>query len=164
VVGDPQGIRTIAAPAICTILAFMSRLEAQQRLAELREQIHRHDYLYYVEARPEVSDAEYDALMRELTALEAEDPELVTPDSPGRSAAALVDLFRPWPTGAASLDGVTTPDQLREFSARRLFLPGASSATRVSPRSTAQHASCTRAAERGAPVVMAVRGRTSPQT
>ena len=64
------------------ILAGMKSADAAQRVTELREQIHRHDYLYYVEARPEVSDAEYDALMRELKALEAEFPELVTPDSP----------------------------------------------------------------------------------
>jgi DNA ligase (NAD+) len=53
-----------------------------QRLAELREQIHRHDSLYYVEARPEVSDAEYDRLLRELGELAARFPELITPDSP----------------------------------------------------------------------------------
>ncbi|MBI1735098.1 MAG: hypothetical protein HYR51_07995, partial [Candidatus Rokubacteria bacterium] len=50
----------------------MHRADALQRITELREQIHHHDYLYYVEARPEVSDAEYDALMRELGSLEAE--------------------------------------------------------------------------------------------
>ena len=48
------------------MLSGMTRADAAQRIAELREQIHHHDYLYYVEARPEVSDAEYDALMREL--------------------------------------------------------------------------------------------------
>src|SRR5229473_79909 len=42
-----------------------------QRIAALREQIRRHDHLYYVEARPEVSDAEYDALMRQLREFEA---------------------------------------------------------------------------------------------
>ena len=108
----------------------MNRGEAQQRLAELREQIHRHDYLYYVEARPEVSDAEYDALMRELAALEAEYPELVTPDSPSqRVAGSPVNLFRPVPHRAAmlSLDNATAPEQLREFAARLgRLLPGAS--------------------------------------
>jgi DNA ligase (NAD+) len=44
----------------------MTRADALQRLTELREAIHHHDYLYYVESRPEVSDAEYDQLMREL--------------------------------------------------------------------------------------------------
>ena len=107
----------------------MNRPDAQQRLAELREQIHRHDYLYYVEARPEVSDTEYDALMRELAALEAEFPELVTPDSPTqRVAGAPVDLFRPVAhrVPMLSLDNATTPEQLREFEARLgRLLPGA---------------------------------------
>ena len=40
----------------------MQRADAAQRLAELREQIHHHDYLYYVEARPEITDADYDRL------------------------------------------------------------------------------------------------------
>ena len=56
--------------------------DVQYRLAHLREQIARHDYLYYVQSSPEVSDAEYDVLMRELRAVESEHPDLVTPDSP----------------------------------------------------------------------------------
>lgn len=54
----------------------------QRRVEELRRQINYHDYRYYVLDAPEVTDAEYDALMRELRALEAEHPELVDPDSP----------------------------------------------------------------------------------
>ena len=99
----------------------MTRADAAQRLAELRERIHHHDYLYYVEARPEVSDAEYDALLRELKALEAEHPDLVTPDSPTqRVAGAPVDAFQPVEHRVAmlSLDNATTPDDLREFEAR----------------------------------------------
>lgn len=57
-------------------------VDVQDRLDHLREQISRHDHLYYVRSSPEVSDAEYDALMRELRTIEAEHPELVTPDSP----------------------------------------------------------------------------------
>jgi len=52
------------------------------RASELRDEIRRHDRLYHTEARPEITDAEYDALVRELKTLEAEHPELVTPDSP----------------------------------------------------------------------------------
>jgi len=48
------------------MLSGMTRADAAQRVAELHELIHHHDYLYYVESRPEVSDAEYDALMGEL--------------------------------------------------------------------------------------------------
>ena len=52
------------------------------RIDELREQIHRHNYLYYVLDRPEIGDAEYDRLYRELVELEQAHPDLITPDSP----------------------------------------------------------------------------------
>jgi DNA ligase (NAD+) len=55
---------------------------AKLRVEELCSQINYHDYLYHVLDRPEISDAEYDALMRELRDLEARHPELITPDSP----------------------------------------------------------------------------------
>ncbi len=51
-------------------------------IAKLCEQIRHHDQKYYVEAKPEISDLQYDRLMNRLKALEAEHPELVTPDSP----------------------------------------------------------------------------------
>ena len=54
----------------------------RQRVAALRAQIERHNRLYYVEDAPEITDAEYDRLFRELQALEAEHPELATADSP----------------------------------------------------------------------------------
>jgi DNA ligase (NAD+) len=107
----------------------MKAADAAQRVAELRELIHRHDYLYYVEARPEVSDAEYDALLRELIDLETAFPTLVTPDSPTqRVAGTPVDAFRSVEhrTAMLSLDNVTADDQLREFEARLgRILPGA---------------------------------------
>ncbi len=107
----------------------MTRADAQQRISELREQIHHHDYLYYAEARPEISDAEYDALMGELRDLEGAFPDLVTPDSPTqRVAGQPIDAFRPVEHRAAmlSLDNATTPDDLREFEARLgRALPGA---------------------------------------
>jgi len=56
--------------------------EAKLRVEELRSQIAYHDYRYYVLDSPEISDAEYDALMQELRQLEAQHPELITPDSP----------------------------------------------------------------------------------
>ena len=59
-----------------------SRTDAGERIAELRREIERHNRLYYVEAKPEISDAEYDRLLGELAELEAEHPDLVTPDSP----------------------------------------------------------------------------------
>src|SRR5213594_1719140 len=107
----------------------MTRADAQQRISELREQIHHHDYLYYAESRPEVSDAQYDALMRELRTLEAEWPDLVTGDSPTqRIGGTPTDLFKPVEHHVAmlSLDNATAPDDLREFETRlgRAF-PGA---------------------------------------
>ncbi|MCS6771873.1 MAG: NAD-dependent DNA ligase LigA [Kiritimatiellae bacterium] len=60
----------------------MTRTEARQRIETLRREIERHNRLYYVEAAPEISDAEFDRLMDELRRLEAEFPEFITPDSP----------------------------------------------------------------------------------
>ena len=107
----------------------MTRAEAARRIADLREQIHHHDSLYYVEARPEVSDAEYDTLVRELGRLEAEFPDLVTPDSPTqRVSGQPVEAFRPVEhrVPMLSLDNTATPADLREFAARLArALPGA---------------------------------------
>lgn len=68
----------------------MDRAEAQSRIEELRETIRHHDKLYYVYDNPEISDREYDMLLRELEELEARFPDLVKPDFPhpasGRSA------------------------------------------------------------------------------
>jgi len=68
--------------------------KAKQRIEELREIINHHNYRYYVLDSPEISDAEYDELMKELRQLEAEHPELVTPDSPTqRIGAPPVEAF-----------------------------------------------------------------------
>jgi DNA ligase (NAD+) len=65
-----------------------------QRIEKLRETINHHNYRYYVLDSPEISDAEYDELMKELRQLEAEHPELVTPDSPTqRIGAPPVEAF-----------------------------------------------------------------------
>jgi DNA ligase (NAD+) len=65
-----------------------------ERLRELRAQIDRHSYYYYALNQPVVSDAEYDALMRELKGLETAHPELITPESPTqRVGAAPLDGF-----------------------------------------------------------------------
>lgn len=62
----------------------MNRAEAKKQIAKLREEIRRHDRLYYVEAKPAISDFDYDKLYSELTKLETEFPDLVTPDSPSQ--------------------------------------------------------------------------------
>src|SRR4030066_634952 len=56
--------------------------EARLAAEELRPQVNYHDYLYFVKDAPEISDAEYDELMRRLRAIEEHYPELITPDSP----------------------------------------------------------------------------------
>ncbi|HLK85533.1 MAG TPA: NAD-dependent DNA ligase LigA [Candidatus Binataceae bacterium] len=61
---------------------------ARAEVEKLREQIDRHNYLYYVLDNPEVTDAEYDALMRRLETLETQHPELLSPDSPTQRVGA----------------------------------------------------------------------------
>ncbi len=69
--------------------------EIENRIEELRTEIRRHDRLYYVESRQEISDREYDRLIDELKTLEAEHPELITPDSPTqRVGGEPIDGFR----------------------------------------------------------------------
>ncbi len=68
--------------------------EAKNRVEELRSQINYHDHRYYALDAPEISDGEYDALMRELRSLEEKHPELITPDSPTqRVSGAPVETF-----------------------------------------------------------------------
>ncbi|HJP65630.1 MAG TPA: NAD-dependent DNA ligase LigA [Actinomycetota bacterium] len=72
------------------------RSHARLRVEELRDLINHHDYRYYVLDDPEVSDAEYDELMRELRGLEEQFPEFITPDSPTqRVSGAPTELFAP---------------------------------------------------------------------
>ena len=76
--------------AVCSIKCKSEpmREDVKKRAAELRESLHRHNYLYYVLDEPEISDAEYDRLMQELIALERAYPELVEPDSPTQRVGA----------------------------------------------------------------------------
>ena len=60
----------------------------QQRVAQLRDEINHHNYLYYVLDAPEIPDSEYDRLLRELQQLEQQHPELITPDSPTQRVGA----------------------------------------------------------------------------
>jgi len=64
------------------------RDSAERRAEELRREIERHTRLYYVFDAPEISDAAYDSLVRELEAIEAEYPELVTAESPTQRVGA----------------------------------------------------------------------------
>ncbi len=69
-------------------MQHMDEKSLRHRLEELRQQIREHNYRYYVLNAPLVSDAEYDALMRELREIEAAHPDWVTPDSPTQRAGA----------------------------------------------------------------------------
>jgi DNA ligase (NAD+) len=94
---------------------------AAHRIHELRRDIRRHEELYYTHAAPEISDAEFDALMNELKALEAAHPELLTPDSPtqrvgGRPAEGFATVEHSQPM--LSLDNAYDEDDLRAFDER----------------------------------------------
>jgi DNA ligase (NAD+) len=95
--------------------------KAEHQIEELREELRRHEHLYYVLDRPEISDAEYDALMRRLKDLESQHPELVTPDSPtqrvgGRPREGFVKV--PHSAPMLSLDNALNEGELREFDRR----------------------------------------------
>ncbi|RMH69439.1 MAG: NAD-dependent DNA ligase LigA [Gemmatimonadetes bacterium] len=100
----------------------------QDRIQYLRDQLHYHNYKYYVEANPEISDSEYDRLMQELIDLERQYPELITPDSPTqrvgeRPTGGFETVIHTVPM--MSLDNTYSETDLREFDARvRRFLKG----------------------------------------
>ena len=94
-----------------------------KRAGDLRRRIAAHDHAYYVLDAPTVSDAEYDALFRELVALEAEHPELVTPDSPtqrvgGTPLAEFAPVRHAVPMLSIRTETDTTPEAAAKFDAR----------------------------------------------
>jgi DNA ligase (NAD+) len=91
------------------------------RVRQLREQIRHHEECYYILNAPEISDAEFDALLHELERLEADHPDLVTPDSPTqRVAGRPVEGFPTVEhlTRMLSLDNAYTDEELRAFDER----------------------------------------------
>ncbi len=78
-----------------------SIVEARARVKALREALRRHEYLYYVEAAPEISDVEFDRMMAELAALEEAFPPLRTPDSPTQRVGS--DLQEKFPRASHSV-------------------------------------------------------------
>ena len=101
--------------------------DARARIEKLRDQIRRHEHLYYVLDQPEISDAEFDRLMQELKRLEAEHPALVTPDSPSqrvggkpREGFVKVEHSRPM----LSLDNAYNEEELRAWERRVHELSG----------------------------------------
>lgn len=99
----------------------MSATDPAVRLDELRALIRHHEERYYVHNDPEISDTEFDTLLHELEALEAEHPDLVTPDSPtqrvaGRPTPGFVEVEHAVPM--LSLDNAYNEDELRAFDER----------------------------------------------
>ena len=99
----------------------MTQRDAASRIAELREQVRRHDYRYYVLDDPQISDARYDALLAELRDLEAAHPALVTPDSPtqrvgGTPSAAFGEVVHAVPM--LSLDNAFSDADVVDFDRR----------------------------------------------
>src|SRR5260370_959451 len=93
----------------------------EKRVAELRQLIEYHNHKYYVEAKPEISDREFDNLLDELKKLEAEHPELVTPDSPThRVGGQPIEGFRTVEhrQPMLSIDNTYSAGELREFDRR----------------------------------------------
>ena len=90
-------------------------------LIALRDEIRRHDYLYYVKDRPEISDSQYDRLFRQLLELEQAHPELVTPDSPSQRVGAppLEELVKvPHEQPMLSLDSIVDQSEVHTFDQR----------------------------------------------
>jgi DNA ligase (NAD+) len=99
----------------------MNREQAAERIAKLRSEIRHHEYLYYVEDRPQVSDEEFDRLFHALEALEAEHPDLVAEDSPTQRVAGTPSDSFPTVEHAApmlSLDSSQDEAALRRFDER----------------------------------------------
>src|ERR1044071_3947033 len=102
-------------------------MDPAERAAFLRRELERHNYLYYVLEKPEISDTEWDKLFRELVDLEAAHPELKTPDSPTQRVG--VSPVGDFPTHRhltpmLSLDNAFGEDELRTFDDRLRRLTG----------------------------------------
>ena len=101
--------------------------DALRRIEALREKIRHHEYLYYGLDQPEISDADFDRLMQQLKQLEAEHPDLVTPDSPtqrvgGKPREGFVKV--PHSSPMLSLDNAYNEQELRDWERRVRELSG----------------------------------------
>jgi len=105
----------------------MSEAVIEKKVEALREKIRHHEYLYFILDQPEISDLDFDKLMRELKALEAEHPELITPDSPtqrigGKPKEGFPKVAHSRPM--LSLDNVVSEEELRDWDRRVRDLAG----------------------------------------
>src|SRR5271168_2014995 len=103
--------------------------DVEKKIEALREKIRHHEYLYYVVDDPEISDLEFDKLMRQLKDLEAEHPELITADSPtqrvgGKPREGFVKV--PHSSPMLSLDNTYNEEELRDWERRVHELSGRS--------------------------------------
>jgi len=99
----------------------MNRKEAEKRANKLRKEINKHNYKYYVENNPEITDYEFDQLLKQLEDIEREFPSLITPDSPTqRVGGQPIDEFKTvtHQTPMLSLANTYNPDELRDFDTR----------------------------------------------
>src|SRR5205085_6966814 len=93
----------------------------EQRIKKLRDELNRHNHLYHVQAKPEISDRDFDKLMRELIDLENANPTLRTPDSPTQRVGGDVQTaLRPVSHAVPmmSIDNTYTEAEVREFDKR----------------------------------------------
>ncbi len=102
-------------------MSLPKRQSVESEIEKLREEIRRHEELYYIKDDPEISDEEYDKLLEQLTKLEAQHPEFITPDSPtqrvgGRPAEGFPEVVHRRPM--LSLDNSYNIDELRAFDQR----------------------------------------------
>ena len=99
----------------------MNKAEAKKEIEKLRKEINHHNYKYYVENNPVISDFEFDQLLKKLESLEEQFPELITPDSPtkrvgGEPLEGFITVEHK--VAMLSLDNTYTYDELREFDER----------------------------------------------
>src|SRR6204780_4243181 len=98
-----------------------------KQIEKLREDLRRHEYLYYVQEEPEISDVKFDRMMEDLKKLEAEHPELITPDSPTQRVGGTPRKgleTRQHSPAMMSLDNTYSMDELGEFDRRARELAG----------------------------------------
>ena len=113
--------------ASCVEIAAMPSERVQRQIEKLREEIRHHEYRYYVLDDPEITDAQFDAVMNELKQIEKEHPELVTPDSPtqrvgGKPREGFVKVAHS--VAMLSLDNAYSEEELRNWERRVHELSG----------------------------------------
>lgn len=114
-------------PIILPMGEMSNEKRVEKKIDKLREEIRRHEHLYYVMDAPVISDAEFDGLMKQLKQLEMQHPELVTPDSPSqRVGGKPAEGFRrvPHSRPMLSLDNAYSEEELRDWDRRVHQLAG----------------------------------------